>query len=787
MDHQYSRYVTFALFCCVLAGAKMIDGANPQPRTTEKHDGNSNGLVRLTRQANNGTDGGGTNSGESWLGENWYWLLVAMIAVFVLVLLACICCCYKQGHLRNDMGQIQLSSIKASLPSPNLTGFSSPVSNNVGDPESFHGNLVVSPGILSSEHTPVASPQLQFMSSLSNHQHQRSPRNSITGKYGRRKNHSPGNSSGSEETIRHVTGTPSVSSLASVSSTHNDRISRAQSFTGVGGQQQMQPSVARMSRRKSGSQVRIISLSRGGSSLSVTSTNSNSSTHSGNSNNSHHSLRSAGAYQTTDSPEHPFVAVDVQVHVNKEMTQREKNMYTAAVLAESAAKLAQSAANYEEEMLPSTKSYKNTRKTHRLYSTAPPISNTKPNGVNSPNRRSSPSRSLPISHIHFTSPPHKIPNGTVHTGEIPIGSLDNKNSNRNEQLLGGASDRLHSPSSSDDETMFQPKPPVPTSGGPPPGSFHRPQTNSSLERERRAKRSKTNCNGSTDEAKKKKRHLYQDPLTLQPPKDLAVVDTKDTPEIPVHLRNPNLPMENRVQLHNFSHSSSAELQPPNSHTTTKANQQQQQQPVTLNNNIRTTSTRTTVATSVSSIVSSTGQLKRAVSASSSLSSVNDELSQSYGHGLSNLRRQNSVPNISQSNTPSSHHISRPLSGTSLSQSGYAPSGGSTNTIDSVTNASHELESKPEDFVSNHHELLSNPLRNHLSKENSHHNYLTGGQFLTQAVHTSGTTTPSTKKASRSSTNGFSPHISSYSMHYSSNYAEMLGGRPSLTGLASAEV
>ena len=48
-----------------------------------------------------------------------------------------------------------------------------------------------------------------------------------------------------------------------------------QSFTGVGGQQS---SVARMNRRKSGSQVRV--LSRGGSSLSVTSTNSNSSTHS---------------------------------------------------------------------------------------------------------------------------------------------------------------------------------------------------------------------------------------------------------------------------------------------------------------------------------------------------------------------------------------------------------------------------------------------------------------------------------------------------------------------------
>jgi len=92
-------------------------------------DENFNGLVRLTRQANNSSgEGGNSNSrlkklhniihfcmvclyrsGENWLGENWYWLLVVMIAVFVLVLLACICCCYKQGHLRNDTGQIQLS------------------------------------------------------------------------------------------------------------------------------------------------------------------------------------------------------------------------------------------------------------------------------------------------------------------------------------------------------------------------------------------------------------------------------------------------------------------------------------------------------------------------------------------------------------------------------------------------------------------------------------------------------------------------------------------------------
>jgi len=178
-------------------------------------------------------------------------------------------------------------------------------------------------------------------------------------------------------------------------------------------------------------------------------------------------------------------------------------------------------------MLSATK-YKGTRKTHRLYySTAPSIGGPRPNDISPPNRKSSPSRSLPISHIHFTSPPHKIPNGTVHAGEIPIGSLDNKNC-RTEQLSGVTTDRPHSPLSSDDEIMFHPKPPMPASGGPPPSSFHRPQTNSSLEGERRAKRSKISCNGSTDETKKKKRHSYLEPLTSQPPKDL---DTKDVPEI----------------------------------------------------------------------------------------------------------------------------------------------------------------------------------------------------------------------------------------------------------------
>jgi len=107
-------------------------------------------------------------------------------------------------------------------------------------------------------------------------------------------------------------------------------------------------------------------------------------------------------------------------------------------------------------------------------------------------------------------------------------------------------------------------------------------------------------------------------------------------------------------------------------------------------------------------------------------------------------------------------------------------------MDSIANVSHELEIKPEDFASNgHHELLSHPSRDFSSEEISYHN-LAGGQFLSQAAQISGTNS-STKKASRSSTNGFSPHISSYSTQYSSNYTQMLGGRPSLTGLASAEV
>ena len=42
--------------------------------------------------------------------------------------------------------------------------------------------------------------------------------------------------------------------------------------------------------------------------------------------------------------------VDVQVSVNREMTQREKYKYTAVVLAESAAKLARSADAYGEEV-----------------------------------------------------------------------------------------------------------------------------------------------------------------------------------------------------------------------------------------------------------------------------------------------------------------------------------------------------------------------------------------------------------------------------------------------------
>jgi len=37
-------------------------------------------------------------------------------------------------------------SMKTTLPSQNLIGFASPVSTSVGDRESYHGNLIVSPG-----------------------------------------------------------------------------------------------------------------------------------------------------------------------------------------------------------------------------------------------------------------------------------------------------------------------------------------------------------------------------------------------------------------------------------------------------------------------------------------------------------------------------------------------------------------------------------------------------------------------------------------------------------------
>ena len=48
-------------------------------------------------------------------------------------------------------------SVKTTLASPSLTGFTSPVSTNVGDRESYHGNLVVSPGKCSNIHMPLGN------------------------------------------------------------------------------------------------------------------------------------------------------------------------------------------------------------------------------------------------------------------------------------------------------------------------------------------------------------------------------------------------------------------------------------------------------------------------------------------------------------------------------------------------------------------------------------------------------------------------------------------------------
>lgn len=63
--------------------------------------------------------------------------------------------------------------------------------------------VLIATGVLSTEQTPVASPQLHFTSSSTQLKQQHSPQNTTPSRYSyRRKNPSPGNSSGSEETIR---------------------------------------------------------------------------------------------------------------------------------------------------------------------------------------------------------------------------------------------------------------------------------------------------------------------------------------------------------------------------------------------------------------------------------------------------------------------------------------------------------------------------------------------------------------------------------------------------------
>lgn len=149
-----------------------------------------------------------------------------------------------------------------------------------------------------------------------------------------------------------------------------------------------------------------------------------------------------------------------------------------------------------------------------------------------------------------------------------------------------------------------------------------------------------------------------------------------------------------------------------------------------------------------------------------------------------MKRQYSVPNLSSSHT---NHIPRPLSGASLSASGYAPSGASTTTLDSVSAVTKPIEH-------NNVNSFSYPLRKLLQGEHDHYS-ATDPHFSAHTHYISGTSSAASsemaKKAPLSpelpliSTNGFSPYISSYSN--SNHIISMYGGRPSITGLASAEV
>lgn len=141
--------------------------------------------------------------------------------------------------------------------------------------------------------------------------------------------------------------------------------------------------------------------------------------------------------------------------------------------------------------------------------------------------------------------------------------------------------------------------------------------------------------------------------------------------------------------------------------------------------------------------------------------------------MSNLKRQYSVPNITQSATHTSNQIPRPPSGTSVSASGYGASVDSASSVDSVSTLS-----KPNN-------TFTYPLRKLLEGDRC------GTTDLQFTVHghctSSAASSGMAEKAPLSptlpiiSTNGIS---ASYS---NSNHFSMYGGRPSLTGLASAEV
>ena len=154
----------------------------------------------------------------------------------------------------------------------------------------------------------------------------------------------------------------------------------------------------------------------------------------------------------------------------------------------------------------------------------------------SPTKRTSPSHSLPmpLSHsIHYSKPINLTNGCLLHSREDPIVSLDN--CVRDPRCTNAEKPRPTSLSSNDTDEFFTPKH---SSTGttdnirPPPGSHHRSQPNSSLEKDRgRIKKSKTGANNGTDEVKKKKRHSHHSVPTAQASKELARFVGNETPEM----------------------------------------------------------------------------------------------------------------------------------------------------------------------------------------------------------------------------------------------------------------